>query len=169
MIAALLIAAAPAVAFTPIGPARATSALNVEFRESGGSSVFDQLAPVIRTVEKKQVLSAVADLGLLTRAAEAGVKIQDLGPLLEFADDSGALALVEATPVQLLPLLVNTAPLLIGLLKPLTFVPAPLVLLGAPVSIAAAAALVATVPDEDVIDVAIQVFGAVVLGAVVPA
>jgi hypothetical protein len=124
-------------------------------------------------VEDSGLLTKVAQSGLLSKAQEAGVSLSKLEPLLALAaKDSSILILVEAATPELIPLLpglVDLAPAALPLLAAAITIP-PFILQGLGLaSLGAAFAIVQVVPEDTVVEVALQTAAVGVLGVVAPA
>mmetsp|Transcript_53107 Transcript_53107/g.63985 ORF Transcript_53107/g.63985 Transcript_53107/m.63985 type:complete len:198 (+) Transcript_53107:132-725(+) len=170
--------ASSASAFVSTAPAR-TSFVSLSMAESSPKPTTDfvgnnlLIKEILETVQEKGILSKVASSGLLSKAKEAGVSLKNVEELLVIAAQyPDVLILVEASTPEILPILpkvLGLAPPLIPLLASLIQVPAALLQGGALASVAAAGALVVLVPDDTIVDVAIQTFGVAVLGLAIPA
>jgi len=130
----------------------------------------------LESAESTGLLTKVAQAGLLSKAAKAGITLSKLEPLILLAAEKGVLdevlILTEAAGPDILPLLpsiVELAPQALPLLA-LGLEIQPSALQGAAVASAAAAfAIVNTVPDDTVLEVALQTLTVAVLGLGVPA
>jgi hypothetical protein len=115
---------------------------------------------LLETAERRQLLTAVAQSGLLSKAQKAGISLSKLEPLLELvADNPDVLVLVEASGPELLPLLptlVDLAPAALPLLAAAVSVPPPALAGAGVAALVAAAGAVATIPDNSVGSVALQ-------------
>lgn len=124
-------------------------------------------------VESSGLLTQVAQSGLLSKAQAAGVSLTKLEPLLDLAaSNPDVLILVEASGPELLPLLpkiVELAPGVLPLAGAAIGINPGLLQVGALASLVAAAGVVAYVPDDTVVNVAIQTLAAATLGVAVPA
>ena len=124
-------------------------------------------------VESSGLLTKVYQSGLLSKAQAAGVSLAKLEPLLDLAaSNPDILVLVEASGPELLPLLptiVDLAPGVLPLAGAAIGTPPIVLQLGAVASLAAAAAVLAVVPDDTVVNVAVQTLAAATLGVLVPA
>ena len=150
-----------ACAFSTMGARDSSSSLKM---------VFD-LNKAVNTLSRNKVLTKTAELGLLTKLEKAGFTLTTAKPLLKLADEVDALGYLEASADNVLPLAATAIELAPGLI-PLAGTaikagPAPLGL-GAIASAAAAAAVVYTVPDDSVTDIAIQTAAVIPLGLVIP-
>jgi len=109
-------------------------------------------------------LSKVADLGLLSKASAAGVSLSSLEGVLIAADDAGAVLLAaEKVPgsLGLIEFAVGAAP---GLLS----VPAPLLFATGAASLAGAGAVVLGIPDDSVVNIAVQTALVIPLATLIP-
>jgi hypothetical protein len=147
--------------------AAATSSYSNEVDSLGNNL---QVKSLLNKVAEQKLLSKVAASGLLSKAQAAGISLSSLEPLLALAaENPDILILVEASGPELLPLLpavVDLAPAALPLLASAVGIP-PVVLqaVGAGALAAAGLALVA-IPDDSVLNVAIQT---IVVGLAVPA
>lgn len=121
-------------------------------------------------VQNERLLSKVAASGLLSKAQAAGVSLSKLEPLLSLAaDNPDILILVEASGPELLPLLpalVDLAPGALPLLGAAVAIPAPLIGAAGVASLGAAYAACQAIPDDSVINVALQTL---IVGLALPA
>jgi hypothetical protein len=121
------------------------------------------------------LLSKVAESGLLSKAAKAGFTLSKVESLITLAANQGVLdevlVLTEAAGPEIIPLLpsvIELAPQALPLAA-IALELQPGTLQGLAVASAAAAyGLVAAVPDDTVVQVAVQTLAAATLGAVVP-
>jgi len=121
------------------------------------------------------LLSKVAESGLLSKAAKAGFTLSKVESLITLAAAQGVLnevlVLAEAAGPELIPLLpsvVEYAPAALPLAA-VALELQPGTLTGIAVASAAAAyGIVSAVPDDTVVEVALQTLAAATLGAVVP-
>jgi hypothetical protein len=115
---------------------------------------------LLETAERRQLLTAVAQSGLLSKAQKAGISLSKLEPLLELAaDNPDILILVEASGPELIPILptvVDLAPAALPLLAAAVSVPPPALSGAGAAALAAAAAAVVAIPDDSVGSVALQ-------------
>lgn len=128
---------------------------------------------LLEKVEDSGLLTKVAQSGLLSKAQEAGISLSKLEPLLALAaKDKSILILVEAATPELIPILpklVDVAPAALPLLASAVAIP-PFVLQGLGLaSLGAAFAIVQVVPDDTVVEVALQTAAVGVLGVAAPA
>jgi hypothetical protein len=92
-------------------------------------------------------------------------------PLLVLADEIDALGFLEASSDKVLPLVakaVELAPALLPIAGVALKLPGATLYAGAGLSLAAAAAVIISIPDDSVTDIAIQTALAVPLGAILP-
>ena len=130
----------------------------------------------LESAEATKLLSKVAQAGLLSKAAAAGITLSKLEPLIIAAADKGVLdevlILTEAAGPDILPLLptvVDLAPSALPLLALGLDIPPVALQAGALASIGAAYVIVGAVPDDTVAQVAAQTLAVAVLGVAVPA
>ncbi|KAJ1459175.1 hypothetical protein M885DRAFT_511649 [Pelagophyceae sp. CCMP2097] len=119
----------------------------------------------------RRLLSKVAKLGLLTKLEKAGLTLRDVGPFLVLAEKNGLIGALGALNDDLLPLLpqvVKFAPLALPIAGTALNVPPPAFYGGAAASVVAAL-VVTSIPDDNVISVALQTFLAIPLAIVLPA
>ncbi|GKY96525.1 hypothetical protein MPSEU_000612100 [Mayamaea pseudoterrestris] len=160
-------------AFAPISRPSSSTVLSATLRgevDSIGNNIA--VKELLRDVEQKQLLSKVAASGLLSKASKAGIKLSSLEPFLELAaSNPDILVLVEASGPELLPLLptiVDVAPAALPLLAGAVGIPSaafPVLGLGL---LASAYGAVAFIPDDSVLNVALQttIVGASLVGAI---
>lgn len=177
--------ATSATAFAPAPQQMASSALqataNRAFPRALVTSKTDEVGnnlavkDFLESTESSGLLSKVAESGLLSKAAKAGFTLSKVESLITLAANQGVLdevlVLAEAAGPELIPLLpsvVELAPAALPLaatalqLQPGT-------LQGLAVASAAAAyGIVNAVPDDTVVEVAVQTIAAATLGVVVP-
>ena len=125
-------------------------------------------------VEGSGLLTKVAQSGLLSKAQEAGVSLSKLEPVLALIakDNKSILVLVEAATPELIPLLpklVDLAPAALPLLAFAITIPPFFIQVAGLGSLGAAFAIVQIVPDDTVLEVALQTAAVGVLGVVAPA
>ena len=125
----------------------------------------------LSSAESARLLSKVASSGLLSKASAAGITLSKVEPLIILAAEKGildeVLILTEAAGPEVIPLLptvVDLAPQALPLLAIALDIPPAALSLASLASFAGAAALVGTVPDDTVIEVAAQTLGAALLG-----
>jgi len=127
---------------------------------------------LLQKVEDTSLLTKVAKSGLLSNAQDAGVKLSSLKPFLELAGDNPELlVLAEASGPELLevaPKIVEIAPFTLPLLASAIKIPPVVLFAAAAASAAAAAGAVVLIPDDSIVDVAIQTLAVGVLGLGVP-
>jgi hypothetical protein len=169
------VACSAASAFAPAPVAQR----NVALRASSYADEVDYLGNnisvknLLEKVEGSGLLTKVAQSGLLSKAQEAGISLSKLEPLLALAaEDKSVLILVEAATPELLPILprlVDFAPAALPLLASAVTIP-PVVLqaLGL-ASLGAAYTIVQVVPEDTVVEVALQTAAVGVLGVAAPA
>ena len=112
-----------------------------------------------------------SQLGLLSKLEQAGFSLSTAKPLLVLADELDLLGILDAQSDKVLPLAakaIDLAPSLLPLASTALNTPPAALFGGAAGSLAAAAALVAVVPDDSVASIAVQTFLAITLGAVLP-
>ena len=110
-------------------------------------------------------------MGLLSRLERAGFTLKTATPLLVKADELDLLGVLEASSDKVLPLLakgVELAPALLPRAGAALKTPSTTFFGGAAASLALAGALVATVPDDSIANVALQTALAIPLGSIVP-
>jgi hypothetical protein len=128
---------------------------------------------LLEQVESSGLLTKVAQSGLLSKAQEAGVSLSKLEPLLALiAKDKSILILVEAATPELIPILpklVDVAPGALPLLAAAITIPPFIIQALGLGSLGAAFAIVQIVPDDTVLEVALQTAAVGVLGVAAPA
>mmetsp|Transcript_58434 Transcript_58434/g.123955 ORF Transcript_58434/g.123955 Transcript_58434/m.123955 type:complete len:206 (+) Transcript_58434:114-731(+) len=177
--------ASTAAAFAPAAQQSMSSALQATAnRAAPGAAITSKVDSTgnniavknfLESAEATKLLSKVAQAGLLSKAAAAGITLSKLEPLILAAAEKGildeVLVLTEAAGPDILPLLptvVDLAPQALPLLA-LGLDLSPTVLQGAALaSVAAAFAIVTVVPDDTVVQVAGQTLAAATLGLAVP-
>jgi hypothetical protein len=166
-------------AFAPVVQQRATIApLNAYGAEVDSVGNNIKVKSLLEKVESERLLSKVAASGLLSKAQKAGITLSKLEPLLLLAaENPDILVLVEASGPELLavlPSLVELAPGALPLLAAAVEVPPAVIGAAGPAALLAAGAAVVAIPDDTVVNVAIQtlavglavpVAGASVIGA----
>ena len=160
-------AASSAYGFAPVANSRPSFALNVAAAEVDSYGNNIAVKSLLEKVESEGLLSKVAESGLLSKTQEAGLTLSKIEPLLLLAETNPeVLVLIEAAGPDVLPLLpkiVDIAPGALPLLATAIGI-SPSVLSALSVaSLAGAAGLVAVVPDDTVLEVAAQTFGAAAL------
>lgn len=147
-------------AFVPVTtqPTRVTSLHVQSSVDNYGNNIA--VKNLLEKVENERILSKVAASGLLRKASAAGITLSKLEPLLALAvDNPDILILVEASGPEVLPLLptlVDLAPGALPLLATAVSVPAPLIGAAGVGALAAAGLAVASIPDDSVVNVALQ-------------
>jgi len=129
------------------------------------------------TASEQGLLTKVAQSGLLSKAAKQGITLSKLEPLILFAAQKGildeVLILTEAAGPEIIPLLptvVNLAPAALPLLGIGLDILSPTLLQAVALASAAAAfGVVYIVPDDTIVEVALQTLTVVILGLTVPA
>ena len=138
-------------------PLHATTALSDEV-DALGNNV--KVKALLQKVEEQRLLSKVAQSGLLSKAQAAGITLSSLEPLLALAAEKpDILILVEASGPELLPLLptlVDLAPGALPLLASAVSVPPPLIGAAGIAALGAAVAAVTVIPDDSIVNVALQ-------------
>lgn len=172
-LAALL--ASSAVAFTPstsrrvnVAPLNGVSTPEVD---NIGNNVA--VKNLLSQVESTRLLSKVASAGLLSKAQESGVSLAKLEPLLKLAaSNKDVMILLEAAAPEALPILpkvVELAPQALPLLGAAIQIPASTLSGAAFASLAACAAGLYVIPDDSVVDIALQTVLVGTLGVAAPA
>jgi len=130
----------------------------------------------LESAESSGLLTKVAKSGLLSKTAAAGITLSKLEPLIILAAQKGildeVLILAEAAGPDLLPLLptvVDLAPSALPLLALGLDIPPTALYIAAAASAGAAFGIVTVVPDDTVIEVAIQTLSVALLGIAAPA
>ena len=177
--------ATSAAAFAPAPQQMASSALQATANRAAPSalvtsktdSVGNNIAvkDFLESTESTGLLTKVAESGLLSKAAAAGFTLTKVESLISLAAAQGVLdevlVLAEAAGPELIPLLpsvVEFAPAALPLAA-VALQLQPGTLQGLAVASAGAAyAIVNTVPDDTVVQVAAQTLAAATLGVVVP-
>lgn len=157
----------PATTTRPVVATYAAASLSDEV-DSLGNNI--QVKSLLNKVAEQKLLSKVAASGLLSKAQAAGISLSSLEPLLALAaQNPDILILVEASGPELLPLLpalVDLTPAALPLLASAVGIP-PVVLQAVGAGALAAAGLaVLAVPDDTVLNVAVQT---IVVGLALPA
>ena len=131
---------------------------------------FD-LDKAVNTLSRNRVLTKTAELGLLTRLEKAGFTLTTAKPLLKLADDKDILGYLEASSDSVLSLAataIEIAPAALPLAgTALKAGPAPL-FLGAVASAGTAFGIYEFVPDDSVLNIALQTTAIGTLGVLVP-
>lgn len=130
----------------------------------------------LQSVESTGLLTKVAQAGLLSKAAANGITLTKLEPLITLAAEKGilneVLILTEAAGPDIFPLLptiVDLAPAALPLLALAVDIPPALLVGAALASVGATYAIVTTIPDNTVLQVAEQTLAVATLGLAVPA
>lgn len=134
------------------------------------SMSFD-LDRAIDTLSSNKILTKTSQLGLLTRLEKAGFTLSTAVPLLKLAEEKDLLGYLEASSDKVLPLIakaIELSPSLLPLAAPALNAPPAVFFAGAAGSLGAAGLLIATVPDDSVTNVALQVAAGVPLGVLLP-
>mmetsp|Transcript_4652 Transcript_4652/g.6050 ORF Transcript_4652/g.6050 Transcript_4652/m.6050 type:complete len:195 (-) Transcript_4652:416-1000(-) len=173
LLAALL--ASSAVAFTPSSSTRVNVAplnglASPEVDSTGNNIAVKNL---LQQVESTRLLSKVSSAGLLSKAQESGVSLTKLEPLIKLAaSNKDVMILLEAAAPEALPILptvVDIAPSALPLLGAAIQVPAATLQVAALASLAVAAGGVYVIPDDTVVNVALQTLVVGVFGVAAPA
>lgn len=112
-----------------------------------------------------------AQLGLLTRLEKAGFTPSSAIPLLKLADKYDVVGILESSSDKVLPLVakgIELAPQLLPLASKALKIPSSTLFVGAAASAAAAVGLLYVVPDDSVVNIALQTALFVPLGLVAP-
>jgi hypothetical protein len=152
----------------------APAALTTSKTDSTGNNLA--VKNFLESAEASGLLSKVAKAGLLSKAASKGITLSKLEPLILAAADKGVLdevlILTEAAGPDIIPLLptvIELAPQALPLLA-LGLDIEPTLLQGAALaSIGAAYGIVTVVPDDTVVQVAVQTLAVALLGVAAPA
>jgi Protein of unknown function (DUF1118) len=136
---------------------RAADTYSEEVDDIGNNIAVKNL---LEKVQNQRLLSQVAESGLLSKAQAAGITLSKLEPLLKLAAaNPEILILVEASGPELLPLLptiVDLAPAALPILASAVSVPPPIIGAVGLAALAAAGAAVAVIPDDSVVNIAVQ-------------
>jgi hypothetical protein len=166
---------ATATAFAPaarqnafvVKPLSASTTLPGAEVDDAGNNVA--VRDLLVNIEQSGLLTQVAQSGLLSKAQAAGISLSKLEPLLALASENpDILILVEASGPELLPLLpklIELAPPALPLLAFLISIPPAVIQTLGLASLAAAVGTVVVVPDDTVLDVAVQTLAVGVFGA----
>lgn len=129
-----------------------------------------QVKSLLNKVAEQKLLSKVAASGLLSKAQAAGISLSSLEPLLALASQNpDILILVEASGPELLPLLpalVDLTPAALPLLASAVGIPPVALQAVGAGALAAAGLAVVAIPDDSVVNVAVQT---IAVGLAVPA
>jgi len=121
--------------------------------------------------EELGLLSKVSELGLLSKAEKLGIKLSTVTPLLKLADEEGLVYVAEELADDVVPLLpeaIEAAPKLLPLAAAALNIPPSGLYAAALLSLGAGAAEIYFIPDDSVMNVALQTFLAVPLLLVAP-
>jgi len=172
-VGALLAASANAFAPSTSVPAFGTRMNGVATPEVDSTGNNIAVKSLLSKVEGSGLLTKVAQSGLLSKAQDAGISLTKLEPLLDLAaSNPEILVLVEASGPELLPILpkiVDLAPGALPLLASAVGISPSLLQVAAVASLGAAAGVVVVVPDDSVVNVAIQTLAVATLGVAAPA
>ena len=154
---------------------RATpSALTTSKVDSTGNNLA--VKDFLESAETAQLLTKVAQAGLLSKAASKGITLSKLEPLIISAAEAGVLdevlILTEAAGPEIIPLLptiVDLAPQALPLLALGLDIEPALLQVAALASLGAAYGIVTVVPDDTVVQVAAQTLAVATLGVAAPA
>ncbi|CAB9500585.1 expressed unknown protein [Seminavis robusta] len=174
LIAALLCSAV--AAFAPASAPRqfaakplAAASLDTEVDAIGNNIAIKEL---LAQIEESKLLSAVAKSGLLSKAQAAGISLSKLETILGYvAEQPELLILVEASGPDLLPILptiIELAPAGLPLATAAIGIPPAGLQAAGIASLIAAAGIVAVVPDDTAVNVAVQTLAVGVLGLAAP-
>lgn len=129
-----------------------------------------QVKSLLSQIQEKKLLSKVAESGLLSKAQAAGISLSSLEPLLNaVSQNPDILILVEASGPEVLPLLpalVDVAPAALPLLASAVGIPPVALQLVGVGALGAAGYAVSSIPDDTVVNVAIQT---IAVGLALPA
>mmetsp|Transcript_2154 Transcript_2154/g.6133 ORF Transcript_2154/g.6133 Transcript_2154/m.6133 type:complete len:193 (-) Transcript_2154:121-699(-) len=157
---------APATRNVAVSTSLRSSSLAEEVDSVGNNIAIKQL---LTDVESSGLLTKVAQSGLLSKAQKAGLSLSKLEPLLALAaQNKEILVLVEAATPEVLPILpkiVEVAPAALPLLANAVAIPPSALQVAGLGAFAAAAGVVVLVPDDTVVEVAIQTLAVGALGA----
>ncbi|GMH78078.1 hypothetical protein TL16_g07657 [Triparma laevis f. inornata] len=152
---------------------RSSTSLSIQIAEVDATGNNLIVKKSLVKAQESGLLTKVYESGLLSSAKKAGVKLSSLEPFLKLADENpDLLILVEAAGPDILPLIptiVDTAPALLPILATLIKVPSGLILAGGVASAGLAFGIVSTVPDDSVVNVAVQTLAVGVFGLGLPA
>eukprot|EP00569_Conticribra_weissflogii_P009763 CAMPEP_0171366096 /NCGR_PEP_ID=MMETSP0879-20121228/5141_1 /TAXON_ID=67004 /ORGANISM="Thalassiosira weissflogii, Strain CCMP1336" /LENGTH=217 /DNA_ID=CAMNT_0011873815 /DNA_START=85 /DNA_END=738 /DNA_ORIENTATION=+ len=150
------------------------AALSTSKTDSVGNNIA--VKNFLESAESTGLLTKVAKAGLLSKAAKAGITLSKLEPLIIAAAEKGildeVLVLTEAAGPEILPLLptvVDLAPQALPLLALGLEIQPSALQAAALASAAAAYGIVNYIPDDTVLEVALQTLTVAVLGVGVPA
>eukprot|EP00607_Mallomonas_marina_P007445 CAMPEP_0182416342 /NCGR_PEP_ID=MMETSP1167-20130531/612_1 /TAXON_ID=2988 /ORGANISM="Mallomonas Sp, Strain CCMP3275" /LENGTH=147 /DNA_ID=CAMNT_0024589015 /DNA_START=166 /DNA_END=609 /DNA_ORIENTATION=+ len=131
---------------------------------------FD-LDKAVDTLSRNKILTKTAELGLLTKLEKAGFTLTSAAPLLVIADKFDALGYLEASSDKILPLAakaIDLAPGLLPLAGTALKTPSSTFYGAAAAALAAAAGAVLLIPDDSVVNIALQTALVVPLGVIAP-
>lgn len=172
-LAALLVSSVAAFAPLPTGSRCRTTAVVSAVApdvDSYGNNL--EVKRLLNKAQETGLLSKVVRSGLLSKAQKAGVKLSSLEPLLEIVGDNPeVLVLVEASGpevLKILPLVLDLAPAALPLLAAAVQTPPTLLYAAALASVGAAGGIVFLVPDDTIVNVALQTIGAATFGLLIP-
>ena len=130
----------------------------------------------LEAAENTRLLTKVAQSGLLSKSAEAGITLSKIEPVIIAASKAGVLdevlILTEAAGPEIVPLLptvINLAPQALPLLALGLDIPPALLQIAAVGSIGAAYGVTQVVPDDTIAQVAVQTLAVALLGVAAPA
>lgn len=170
LLAASASAFAPAPVARPFVTRHAASTITPEVDSLGNNIAVKD---ILVKIEQSGLLTQVARSGLLSKAQDAGISLTKLEPFLELAASKPELlVLVEASGPELLPILpkvVDLAPDVLPLAAQAITINPGALSTAAVASFLAAAGIVYIVPDDTVLNVALQTVAAATLGVAAPA
>ena len=140
--------------------------------DNNGNNI--KIRDLLSKVDSSNVLTKVADAKLLSNAQASGITLSSLEPLLRAAggNQEVMILLEAATPellsLPILPKVIEIAPVALPLLGTLIQIPTAALQLGGIVSLTSAAAAVALIPDDTILQVAAQTLLVATLGLVIP-
>ena len=144
---------------------------NMIKRSSSSLNMAFDLDKAVNTLSRNRILTKTAELGLLSRLEKAGFTLTTAKPLLKLADDKDILGYLEASSDDVLSLAataIEFAPAVLPLAgTALKAGPTPL-FLGAAASAGAAYGLYEFIPDDSILNVALQTSAVGTLGVLVP-
>eukprot|EP01035_Chromulina_nebulosa_P018852 gene18852-24637_t len=145
-----------------------SSRRNSNSRSTAMKFDFDK---AVNTLSKNKILTKTSQLGLLSKLEKAGFTLSTAVPLLIKADELDVLGVLEASSDKVLPLVataIETAPALLPLASAALKVPSELLGLGAVISLAGAVGVIVEIPDDSLVNIALQSFLFVPLGVILP-
>jgi hypothetical protein len=131
---------------------------------------FD-LDKTVNTLSRNKILTKTAQLGLLSRLEKAGFTVSSAIPLIKLADKYDAIGVLEASSEKVLPLVataIELAPPLLPLAAQALKASPQTLYGGAALSAAAAAGILAVIPDDSVAAIALQTALVLPLGVILP-